>query len=373
MKVYCIRRQSLLVISLLILFSLVSCKKDSSTNIDIVSLDFNLKIRDMKIGTTQKVEPIIYPKNATNKIVHWKSEHQEIASIDESGLITALKEGYTNIILTSENGNVKETYNLKVSKLIIPISKITLDKKNISLLKGESIKLNYEIYPENTTEKDVYWESYNTDVVSVDKDGKVIANGGGHTKIMLISKDRKIKALCDVEVKVIPESFYFAPNKKRLYEGEYFQISTFVLPFSCTEKLTNRWYSADEKIATVDQKGKIHALIEGDVDIIGVSDEYKLRDTFHLSVLKRHVDVTGIILPFEAYSMGEGQTINVDPIIVPYNATNKTIHWTVDKKYHVYIDGNNIKALKAGDVVLTAHTLEGGFKASFKLHIYETF
>jgi len=51
----------------------------------------------------------VNPANATNKKISWKSSNSAISKVDATGFVTAIKEGMTEIIATSEDGNFADT------------------------------------------------------------------------------------------------------------------------------------------------------------------------------------------------------------------------------------------------------------------------
>ena len=80
------------------------------------------KIEDMEIGENEKLTANITPSNATDKNVTWQSSDESIATVDETGEITAKKSGVVIITATTSNGksstitiNVKEPVKLENS------------------------------------------------------------------------------------------------------------------------------------------------------------------------------------------------------------------------------------------------------------------
>lgn len=59
----------------------------------------------LAIGNTQQLTATIYPANATNKGVVWSSDNQGIASVTNTGLVTAHSAGQTYIRARSADGN----------------------------------------------------------------------------------------------------------------------------------------------------------------------------------------------------------------------------------------------------------------------------
>ena len=74
----------------------------------------------MQEGENYNLKATIYPEDATNKNITFNSENNDIATVDQSGKITAIKEGTTKITVTSQ-----DSQNDNQSKII----KVILFKK----------------------------------------------------------------------------------------------------------------------------------------------------------------------------------------------------------------------------------------------------
>lgn len=64
--------------------------------------DINLKIEE---GNSSKITATVAPSNATNKSVKWVSSSPDVATVDDSGNVTALKAGSTTITCTAVDGS----------------------------------------------------------------------------------------------------------------------------------------------------------------------------------------------------------------------------------------------------------------------------
>ena len=124
-----------------------------------VELDATLDLSSLVVFT---------PADATNKMVTWKSEDETVATITAAGVVTGLKLGTTKISATSMEGNYSDTLVLTVAPISV---------KGIEILSGEdgvmTIGLNapyaisYKVIPANAANKNVNWESSDSEVVQV--------------------------------------------------------------------------------------------------------------------------------------------------------------------------------------------------------------
>ena len=109
----------------------------------------------------------------------------------------------------------------------VKISNISFNTDELILTAGERRKLEYSIYPENATFKNVYIESDDPEVVSVDNEGNLIARNEGAATITVYSlRDNEIYAQCDVYV----ELNYDGANSLIINEIQSANIDMFVDP-----------------------------------------------------------------------------------------------------------------------------------------------
>ena len=154
--------------------------------------------KEINVGDTLTLDPQVIPENTTDKInFFWLSSNTSVAQITKKGLITAISPGKT--LITVQAGGVVSNATTLIVKS--PITKIDLDKKEAYLDKGNTLKLNATITPENTTDdKTLTWDSSNKSVATVSNDGLVKAIGIGETTITVTSS-KGIKATAKIYVK----------------------------------------------------------------------------------------------------------------------------------------------------------------------------
>jgi len=151
---------------------------------------------ELKIECEDKtsVEILILPEHANNKNYSLKIEDENIASVDENNRINAKKDGKTKLIITTDNGIIKE---IPVTVYHEPVTQIAIDDSNIEYTffpknaidhKAE-INLETKITPENATYKEIKWNSSNPDVISIKGDNIQIEGTGKVTLTALAHDD----------------------------------------------------------------------------------------------------------------------------------------------------------------------------------------
>ena len=133
-----------------------SCKKEKNQVIEVTGIELGESSVEMTVGTSHKLTATVLPENATEKGVVWESKDESVATVDQDGLVSAVKEGSTKIIVSTANGNFSAYCSVTVKKTGADVSGITIDKDELKLTVGNSFQLTATVLPENATEKGVF-------------------------------------------------------------------------------------------------------------------------------------------------------------------------------------------------------------------------
>ena len=171
-----------------------SCEVTVNINYPVQGISLNHDAKTFtKAGETLQLTATIYPDSATNKTVTWKSSDEKVATVDESGLVTAVGNGTANITATTEDGNFKATCQVTVE---IPELTLSLDKTELTLTQTEEQqKLTATV---SDPEEKVTWLSSDPFVATVTRDGIVTAIANGTATITASAGDKTVS--CTVEV-----------------------------------------------------------------------------------------------------------------------------------------------------------------------------
>ena len=88
----------------------------------VTGISLNATSITLVAGQRYQLKPNISPYNATEASVTWTSENPSFASVDETGLVRAKKEGTTTVTVTTLDGNKTATCTVKV----LPIEEVDL-------------------------------------------------------------------------------------------------------------------------------------------------------------------------------------------------------------------------------------------------------
>lgn len=139
---------------------------------------------------------------------HIDTNHIDIATIDNNGVVTVYGYGSFIVKVTTEEGNKFATCSVKVvgdkvTKIeLMPYgssSKLS-EKDVISMDTGERLLVNPIFTPGGARDKTVTWKSADERIVEVDKNGILSAKGAGETTISVSSNDTGIGTSVKVKV-----------------------------------------------------------------------------------------------------------------------------------------------------------------------------
>ena len=171
----------------------------------VTGLGLNVTSHKMTIGDILQLTATIYPKDATYQDVVWSSDNEDVAVVDQTGLVKAKAYGTVNITATSKEGNQQRTCSVTVAP--VAVTSVSLNTKLVNLKVGESYRLQETVLPDNATDKTVTWTSSNTKAATV-SGGAVTAVGTGTAIIIVKTNSDSKTASCTVRVQeaVIPSS-----------------------------------------------------------------------------------------------------------------------------------------------------------------------
>ena len=232
---------------------------------DIGKISFGITEVNLKKGETVRYNPFISPTpNNYIKLTNWTSSNSSVATVDSTGNVTANSVGKTTISVSSESG-FTTSYTLNV---ISPATYMYFEEPNVTLVKGQSKKLNLIVKPDDCTDTITY-NSSNSDL-SVDSNG-VITASERYTGTYTITAESSSGATATCQVKVInppviATGLELNYTEKTMLVGEVLILKGTFTPADATDK-TLTWKSSNENVATVSQNGSVTAKSGGKVTI----------------------------------------------------------------------------------------------------------
>lgn len=165
--------------------------------IAVTGVQLNQKTLAITAGETAVLTATVFPENAANKKVTWKSTNTIAATVAD-GTVTALKEGQTTIVVTTEDGEFTDECVVTVNAPVYPATGVTLDREAMTIAAGEQSLLTATVAPSNA-DQSVTWSSSDEAVATV-VDGTVTGKGKGTAVITVTSNDGGFEETASVTV-----------------------------------------------------------------------------------------------------------------------------------------------------------------------------
>lgn len=179
----------------------VNCYIISSTEqvIPVTGITISPTNTDVSVNSTVTLSATITPSNATNKGVVWSSSNSNVASVDQSGVVTGHIVGQSATIYAKSAENNSISASCTVNVKAIAVQSVSLDQDSATIAIGDELTLTHTISPANATNTNVTWLSNNQSVATV-SNGVVSALAEGEAIITVKTDDGNHTASCVVTV-----------------------------------------------------------------------------------------------------------------------------------------------------------------------------
>lgn len=225
-----------------------------------VSLSFGKKELSLSVGQSYQMEYTmeLEPAEATRPQLIWESSDPSVLSVDQNGLVTALKTGKATLTLSGGEASVSCAVTVTV-----PAESLTFDQESYQVAMGKTLVLPLTALPEGANES-YSWESSDTAIATVGADGTATAVAPGTVTITVTGANAT--ASCTVTVTVPPEKVVLSHSELDLKVGNTQLLAAVVMPENATDKQVT-WESSDTAIVTVGADGTVTAVAPGSATV----------------------------------------------------------------------------------------------------------
>lgn len=270
------------------------------TPVAVNSVSISSPVNRIKVGNSVTLSASILPENATYKDLFWISSNSSIASIDQNGVLKAIKAGKVTVSVTA-SGDKKDTIEIEVYEREISL------KENLRLYVNEKIKMIAQIMPDGDPDASFVWSVNDSNIASIDQDGTIFGRNAGTVKVTVKTADGTLSKTVDVVV-IDPDTAGTQLYMYSLYfAGTDYELEDQAVQIGQTVKLEARnsaghidnarliWTSADNQIAVIDNEGNLTALKEGEVRISAADRNSKTIESRWLTVVAdERIDVADL-------------------------------------------------------------------------------
>ena len=349
--------------------------------IKLRSISLNYKSYNMNMNDEVVLKTTFVPTNAAEDVT-FTSSNTNVATVDNTGKVKAIKPGKTTIYATTTS-NIKAECIINVRLTETPIISITdgINNKKIDAnlvshvsetfesLKTNNVKINisgnakYYIYSNKTSQSEAMKDIANatkkliSEPITFD-----YSNGGIKVFYIWLVDDNNVKsthfariAITEKPVKVSSVSLSKTSTTINVNSTE--KIVATVLPNDASNK-NIRWETANDKIATVDNNGNIKGLREGIVIIRAISE-----DGDKIANITVNVKSSLFNTPrFFTMAIGEEKTISTKVSNLTWRTSNSNI---------VRVNNGVVTAKGAGITNVTA-VAPNGIEEYIRIQVFDT-
>lgn len=292
---------------------LTACNPEDPTPIVTIS---NGETATLEVGETLQLN---VTKEHTDDAITYTSSNNEVATVSDTGLVTAVAKGEATI--TAEAGDITDTIKITVTEAVVPpdpvveVESVTLNKTEITLEAGATETLTATVLPENATDKTVTWETSNAEVATV-ANGVVTAVAKGEATIT--AKAGEKSATCKVTVNEPAPAYLTIAEAKEKSVGETITVrgevtavsgkSAYIADETGGFYVYNWSYNGDDT-AIVDGSWvlgmdvEVHGKIAEFSNLIQISnwDDARIEGTYAIEIEDEVTPMTPIALTEEGY------------------------------------------------------------------------
>ena len=250
-------------------------------------------------------------KAASKLTVEWTSSDESVATVDETGTVTAVAAGEANVTASVKDADIAASTHIKV--VVTPTGVVAPESIDL-VTNGENTKdLDAKLVPADATDVKLAYESSDESVATVDETGKVTAVANGE---------------CTITTYVTAKT----------EDAEASELSAVVVEAADSEEVDDSVATMPEDLAAMDSA-------------FGVVPE-NLKAETKVTVT---TNVEGITLDKTEGVLTVGNTVTVTATVTPDTATNASVTWTSSNKAIATVDSEGkITAVAPGTATITA-------------------
>lgn len=320
----------------------------------------------MFVGSQFTIVPEILPIDAPNKAVTYVSSNESIATVDENGVVTALKGGECDIIVTTVERQLKAICHITVIEYV---TSITLDKTFTYVNIGSTVSLTATVSTETATNKNIIWKTANAGIADVDQNGTITGKAYGTTVITAVAEDGGgAKATCVVQVVEPVKSISVKPTELRLVQGDTAMLNVSVSPSNATVKKV-QWETTNAAVATVDEDGEVTAVGPGKCRIVARATDGNDVSAYATVYVTARTHATELILNSSDITIKKGERRTLTVVTVPANITEDLGWYSTDTGIVTVDQKGNVVGIEEGTAEVVVYAKESNVSAVCKVTV----
>lgn len=287
----------------------------------VTGVSLNKTSASLEVSDTLQLTATVTPSNATNKAVTWNSNNTTVASVSNTGLITAKAAGSAAITVTTADGGFTATCNVTVTAPVPVLTSITLSGNY-----QKSFRVN---------------DTFNHDGLVVTANYSV---GGSHVVNDYVISEPNMST---AGTKTVTVSYTDGVTKTASYQITVDNLVSITLSGGKREFVINEAFSYAGLVVTANyavaasrtvtptsvSTPDTSSLGEKEVTVSYTENGITQSASYFINVVSEPspvIPVESITLNFERKEILVGQSFELVVTFNPENATNKELRWEID-------------------------------------------
>ncbi len=347
------------------------CLVKVEKEVAIEGISLNKSSLTLKEGETFQLVATLIPENATPQTIEWISSIPAVATVNENGLVTAVRKGgpatIWAVIGRGSGHDINAKCDVTVTSDAPSVESITVTPATVNIKATEEAILTATVTPAGTG-AEIKWVSDNTSIAKVEKisDTQAKVTGVGEGTVKVIASVGSVFGYSEVTVEKKGSGGgeggggveMISLNKTELQLGFYetFQLVATLRPEDASAQIS--WTSSNEDVVLV-SNGSTPAgdgSIKPAGTVIAKNKEGQSIVTATVGSLSASCTVTvssGSIVPVQSISLNKteltlqvGQQFELIATILPGNATNKQVSWASSaRSYQLSLADNGLSCV----------------------------
>ncbi len=393
--------------------------------VPVANITLNETAYTLEEEGTLQLEATVGPSTATNPAVEWSSNNDEVATVSDSGLVTAVAVGKATITASAVDGSgvfgtCVVTVTAKPSTTDVDIDATTTTQVTtnststvvftnggvtVTIDKGSS-STNANNYVASGTNK--HTRAYNGQRFTISSTSTISsivihgtsdkgvsgftsptwtnagkASSGNEVTLTPTDGDSDVYATLSGTVSfsgvtvtcggsggsgggstVYPNAISLTAASNSITIGATTQLTVGYTP-SGTNVKNVTYTSSNESVATVSNTGLVTGVAQGSVTITATAEASEgTTVTATTSISVTPVSVTGVSLSSNSETIKVGKTVTLAATVSPSNATNKNVNWSSSDTSVATVSGGVVSGVAAGTATITVTTVDGSKTAT---------
>ena len=205
------------VLVLLTALLIWGCSNDVVNEKRVIGVELDIVENTVVEGDMFTLTAAVFPHNAENKDLKWRSDNTAVATVDSVGNVNTFGKGKARITAVTKDKGHTASCMVTVLERIFPLEGVSLEPAELTMtVNDEPFMLTPIFTPENASNQNVTWTSSNEEVAEVTASGMLMPKSPGTTTITVTTEEVGYTATCMITIEKAPR-----PKLSIEYVSEY--------------------------------------------------------------------------------------------------------------------------------------------------------